>query len=235
MLMLFDDGFDTIELLTAIEEEFGVSIGDRDAEKLCTPSDVCEYLYRILNIPHAAESSRCLTAAAFFETRRRLVADIGNSDQRIYPNTPVEYFLPSRDRRAAWNHLGEFLNVSLPPLEFSNWAAMPPVCALGIILVTGLVMHSTILIGCFFVSLIPLMAGLAIAEHFFGYRVPRQYESVGALSAFLVPAVLRRAKSSPNLWNRDDIWQLIRSLTARAAAVPVSRIRPDTNFVRDLI
>ncbi|MES2963159.1 MAG: acyl carrier protein [Bdellovibrionota bacterium] len=38
------DSLDIVELVMAMEEEFGIEIPDEDAEKLKTVSDVCNYL-----------------------------------------------------------------------------------------------------------------------------------------------------------------------------------------------
>jgi acyl carrier protein len=38
------DSLDIVELVMAMEEEFGIEIPDEDAEKLKTVSDVCTYL-----------------------------------------------------------------------------------------------------------------------------------------------------------------------------------------------
>ena len=38
------DSLDTVELVMALEEEFGLEIGDEDAEKLLTVKQVVEYI-----------------------------------------------------------------------------------------------------------------------------------------------------------------------------------------------
>lgn len=38
------DSLDTVELVMAMEEEFGIEIADEDAERMQRVKDVCEYL-----------------------------------------------------------------------------------------------------------------------------------------------------------------------------------------------
>lgn len=38
-------GLDTVELVMAFEDEFGVSIKDEDAEKMITPGNVADYVF----------------------------------------------------------------------------------------------------------------------------------------------------------------------------------------------
>ena len=38
------DSLDTVELIMALEEEFGIEISDEDAEKIQTVNDVLEYI-----------------------------------------------------------------------------------------------------------------------------------------------------------------------------------------------
>ena len=40
------DSLDVVELVMALEEEFGLEIGDQDAEKLTTVKQVVEYIER---------------------------------------------------------------------------------------------------------------------------------------------------------------------------------------------
>jgi len=43
------DSLDTVELVMALEEEFGIEIPDEDAEKIQTVGDAIEYIQKHLN------------------------------------------------------------------------------------------------------------------------------------------------------------------------------------------
>lgn len=63
-------GLDTVELVMAIEDEFDISIPDKDAEKLQTMSDVQEYVQNTFKL---RKKFHCPNQHAFYQIRKALL------------------------------------------------------------------------------------------------------------------------------------------------------------------
>ena len=89
-------GLDSVELLIRVEQEFGIDIPDRDAERLTTPRTVADYICTRIEL---APTVACLTRSAFYRIRAAMVAD-GVAPQAIHPTTRFAdvYAGPARRR-----------------------------------------------------------------------------------------------------------------------------------------
>jgi len=118
-------GLDIVEFVMEVEEEFKVSISDREAERILTVGQLHAWLVDKLR---AIPTGRCLSSACFYRLRRTLMALFQIPRHRIRPGTPLDDVIPVDNRRAAWVRLNQALNdalpsasVSLPPLAFPRW------------------------------------------------------------------------------------------------------------------
>src|SRR5262245_5086412 len=108
-------GLDTIELVLAFEESFGLPIPNEDAEQLITPGDVVRYFERRL----ALGNGQCLEQRAFYRLRRASMTVLGQPRGSVRPATRWSDVLPSDGRRRAWRDLGT--TAALP-----HWPRMWP-------------------------------------------------------------------------------------------------------------
>lgn len=104
-------GLDIISFIVRIEECFGITISDEDAEKVATVGDLFSYVRAKLA---AGPSTQCLTAKAFYYLRRMLIEDYGCKQERIIPRMPLGELFPEDTRRQQLARLGRSLRVSLP-------------------------------------------------------------------------------------------------------------------------
>ncbi|MDR3615121.1 MAG: phosphopantetheine-binding protein [Candidatus Obscuribacterales bacterium] len=110
-------GLGSVELLLEIEEEFGVAIPDRDAEKMRTVGDVYEWLKRCIA---GIDPSMCLTQSVFYKLRRALVENYRLERHAIIPETRLTDFLSVRDIEDGWPFLQMFIEVHPPPFAIAN-------------------------------------------------------------------------------------------------------------------
>ena len=95
-------GLDSVELVMAIEEEFGIDIPDRDAEKMTTVGEVYEWLKtRIATTDPIA----CLTQRVFYQLRRALIANYG-LERRLIEIVPEGLPVPTKSRVPSTIRLG---------------------------------------------------------------------------------------------------------------------------------
>jgi len=83
-------GLDTVELIYAIEEHFGIDIPNEVAAKLTTVGDMHEYVYSELR----RKGDHALEHAQVFEALRQVVAEQAGVDpQRVKPEASFVYDL----------------------------------------------------------------------------------------------------------------------------------------------
>jgi len=236
--MLFDDGLDTVRLVAEVEDVFGISIPDKEAERIQTAGQLCDYLVKKIGAI-GSPSDSCLSAASFYLTRRKLASLFGVKQRAIGPDTAIEQFIPMEGRRAAWEELEEKLAIELPPLEFpQSWGIVPfCLCGVGLIaaMVAGAALGRGLLVAFAPTTFIASLWIIGTAELFFGFRVPRQCKTVGALSSLLMPDVLESRKPNQATWSQQEIWQLVQHLTAFCAGVSPKEVSRDSHFLGDFI
>ncbi len=111
-------GLDGVELILAIEDEFGVDIRDTDASTMYTVGDVFDYLKQHLNIIRA---STCSSQKCFHRLRQAIVENYKIQRGSIRLESKLSDFLPKKDIREGW-----------PYLQFYTYLKIPPDCNLQI-------------------------------------------------------------------------------------------------------
>lgn len=110
-------GLDSVELVMAIEEEFGLDIPDRDAEKMFTVGDIYEWLkLRIAT----ADPIACLTQRIFYKLRRALIENYRLERHLIAPDTRLTDLLSLDLVEEGWPFLQMFIDLKTPPFKVAN-------------------------------------------------------------------------------------------------------------------
>jgi hypothetical protein len=153
-------GEDTWELFEAIEESFGVDLGDYHALAGITVGELAENICRLANYP---AEERCLSAVAFYRLRRAFETLFSVPRTAILPTTSVVQLLPWKSRRTQWRLLQEHLGLTVPGLMYPGW-----------LLLLCLVTPAALLIS---------------AREFLGFRLSA-IEIIGGSLALIIPAVV---------------------------------------------
>lgn len=91
-------GLDSVELVIAFEEAFGLEIPDADAEKMFTPRSVIDFVEQRLG---SGSKPPCLSRRAFQKIRGQLM-EVGITRAAIRPDTPLANLFPQTTRRLRW-------------------------------------------------------------------------------------------------------------------------------------
>jgi acyl carrier protein len=113
-------GLDSVELVMAWEEVFGVSVSDSVASQMRTTCDAIEYFYG--QLPHAADE-RCLTQRTFYLLRRALIEATSMPHRQVTPTARLKQLLPAKGWRETWAHVAErspFRHWPSPSLRFGK-------------------------------------------------------------------------------------------------------------------
>lgn len=107
-------GLDGVELIMAIEEEFGIAIKDRHAEELYTVGLTYNYLQTRLK---EATLDSCLTQKIFYKLRRAIVANYKLSRHAIDLDTPLDKLITYEELESGWPYLQLHSELEIPPFE----------------------------------------------------------------------------------------------------------------------
>src|SRR5437763_15243690 len=110
-------GLDSVELVMELEDAFGVSIPDDDAEKAQTVGQTVLLIVDLLSRSRGPDPSYCASARAFYQLRRELVAHCGIARKVIRPDSRVGELVPSGPRRNAWADIARRCGLPKPRLN----------------------------------------------------------------------------------------------------------------------
>ncbi|HKB37229.1 MAG TPA: acyl carrier protein [Gemmataceae bacterium] len=110
---------DPLAVVMAVEEKFGVTIPDEEAEKICTMGQLYDF---VLAHVVRGRAQVCVTSAAFYRLRRALGEVCGVPRERVRPRARLEDLVPFFDRPRYWQELQARLSdLRLPPLRRPAW------------------------------------------------------------------------------------------------------------------
>ncbi len=216
-------GLDTVELVLAFEDEFGIVIDDRYAEKMRTPGDVADY---VISKVRTKRQDPCLSQIGFHRVRSLLMNEFAIPRKAIRPDTPLKDILVG-DIRNNWarlkNAIGTdyFPKLQRPPLFVATVVFGIPALIALLLFLSG--QAGSVALVCFF--------GLTvIAERLtsnLGNMTPRKLNNVEALIPFV-------GCVSNKVWNREQALERIIEITAEQLGLKQEDIREDSYFVEDL-
>jgi acyl carrier protein len=218
-------GLDSVELVLAVEEEFGINIDDADAARLMTPRLLSDYVITHLE-SIGGMKGRCLSQAGFYRIRSALVRQFGARRGEVRPDSPIRNFL-NRDIRKQWAQLKNAMDATrLPGLECKKSVAYPiqivvPFAGLALLVWADAPGWALVF------ALFALWVFALIVTDGLGDVVPENLATVGAL----VPYVRVRNQEE---WTREYVLQRVIQISAVQLGIPVDKIHPDSDFVKDL-
>ena len=109
-------GLDTVELVTRIEETFGIDIPDETASRLATPDDVAEYI--LTRVEVSAEPLPCLTQKAFHLLRRGFTRTLHVPPKAFTLDASLTDLLPDDWPDEAWERVGRDVGLKEWPSLF---------------------------------------------------------------------------------------------------------------------
>jgi len=105
-------GLDTVELIMAIEERFGIEIPDKEASEMRTVGDMQRFILSKVNV---SDEKTCMTQQAFHLIRRTAISAFGVSRRTLKPDTLLDSFIPKKHRFENWVRFQSSLGVMQMP------------------------------------------------------------------------------------------------------------------------
>ena len=225
-------GLDTVELVMAFEERFGIEIPDDAAENIVTVRDAIDFIYARVQHATSAEPSTCLSQQAFYRLRRAARAEFGVARNGLRPSTLLDAVVPPNDRQTAWDRfrvaaaMNDWPELARSPTTVIAMAAAV-VAAAAIIFVATKSLPFSLGAGLATgILLIPATSHLRV--HFVAPQ------TVGGLAEFIV-ARTAPTETPPQRdgWTREQVRQAVRSIVIEHLNVDPG-FSDDASFIDDL-
>lgn len=225
-------GLDGVEIVMSVEDRFNVSLPDYECSRVRTVADLAALV--ISRLPR--QSGVCATARAFYEVRKLMTAQGGLARGLIRPRTRLDELFPAGTRES-WKALREH-DRRLPALTRSPGADATLLWVSALVAFAwffgsaalagrfGIVTALPIALGALLVGIGALAAlGSRFAKHF-----PPGIETIGDVASVIAPV----AWSGNRLLTELRVLNEVRKLTAEQLGLPLDKVLPDSNFVKDL-
>ncbi len=206
----------------ALEERFGVTITDAEAEACVTPAAVTDLIFGKLR---ASDERVCVSQRAFYLLRVALTRSLGIPRQNMALGADVRSFTAGRSEREVWDNLKTAVQArSWPALSRPAWlVASLWLLALGSLCVFTTLLHWAIAASC------SVLIGLAAIRSTrpSRCRIPARFSRIRKLVPFVVT-------SDAIAWTRDQVSSLVKKVVTDQLGLREGQYREDAHFVNDL-
>lgn len=222
-------GLDTVEMIIAVEDRFGVAIADVDAERTTTVGQLHDLLLRLLA---GAATGRCKSQHVFYRLRRVLPVE---QRRIIRPDSPITSIFSAKVKRSRYERLAEDMNLKLPHLVTSPLLSV--LCGFPFLLTyVGLVtwgygyQDSVVVAILSALSVVPLYT-----LHTKFYEVLCNVVPAETIRDFIQKIVaINFSTIQPGQYSEREAWSTLQQVIVEAVGVSHEEITPTTRFVEDL-
>ncbi|MAJ46223.1 MAG: acyl carrier protein [Planctomycetaceae bacterium] len=225
-------GLDAVEIVMDVEDHFGITIQNAEAEHVRTVADLVALIQGRISAAHEAY---CPMLPAFLKLRTTVRDATGDKTFRIRPRQRIADRLSIPQRRQLWKRLSELLG-STPrglrrPQLLRQILGTSVVALLGIALITAVaidvrILPVTLAVAAFCIFL------LHIVTVQFRTVPPTEWVTFGDITAKLVGVTF--ATKQLQLRTADDILYELRPLIVDVLGVDGEKVVPDARFVEEL-
>jgi len=214
-------GLDSVELVMAFEETFGVAISDAEAVMCETPADV---IALVVGKIQTSGTEGCLSQRGFYVLRRALTKTLGIDRSAVSLDTGIRSLCSGRSDPELW----ELLKLAT---KARRW---PPLVRPRRLVWCLWLLTGAVLLGLFQVT-VPVFAwtgaslagcaGMLLTRRFEN-RIPAAYSRVRDLVPFAIT-------SSEITWSPDDVARQVKEIVMDQLGVSEEMYREDAHFIHD--
>lgn len=206
----------------SIEEGFGVTIADAEAEACVTPAAVIDLVFGKLR---ASDERVCVSQRAFYFLRKGLTRTLGVSRRKVDLSVDIRSFAAGKSDQEVWDDLKTAVQArSWPALARPRWlTAIIWILSLGTFCALITAFHWAVAVAC--TGLVAYVAARLTRP--FRSRIPARYSRLRELVPFAVT-------SDAISWTRDQVATLVRKLVIEQLGLREGQYREDAHFIKDL-
>jgi len=225
-------GLDAVEMIMEVEEHFGITITDEEAQGLYTVGDVVSV---ILKRVQAAASERCFCLPAFLALRRATRDVLRDDRVRIRPGDRLVERLSATERQELWKRLPTLLKAGAPLLVYPTPVRLILGASVALVTAGAAVIWSKVGLGPASVfllcSLVPL-AVIALSPNPCRTVPPEGWRTFGEITRHIAGSMAATKKW--NLPDSESVLAELRPIIASWLGVEESKVVPEARFIEDL-
>lgn len=222
-------GEDTWELFEAIEQSFGVDLGNyHDLAGI----SILELSQRIDDLAKYPVENSCLSSVAFNRLRRAFQNVTETPRSSVRPATRIHDLLPLRTRHLQWASLQSELGLELPRLNLPLWLlflcfTLPVSLLLYARFITGIRISAGIIaIGSIVLTLLALRAAMLYPAR----SIPANLETVGDLAKAVIARNYKAFASAHGSSPERGVFPALRLLIAMQTCISIEKLLPETRI-----
>jgi hypothetical protein len=229
-------GLDSVELVMAVEEKFGITISDEEAQEMRTVGDMHRC---VLGKVMMTEKSSCLTQKAFHLLRRTAKQLFSVPRDQFRPDAQLNLIVPKGSRRENWRKFQSAVGAANWPKLALSWAGALTLLALVFAVPWSMFVFGTAVLK--WNALVSGTAALAVMVLSIRARnfVTRPFETEFRQVSTVRDLAYVLAAQNPQLfgtehttWTADETWAVLASVIK--VQTGVSQFTQDSRFVDDL-
>lgn len=239
-------GLDAVELVMAVEDEFGVRFDDENFPQMRTVGEMERVVVAQLAAQHAVDDfGTCRCVPTFCRVRRTLMKLFDVPRNSIRVATQLEELVPRANRRNQWARLWQEFGQVPPELQFSarlQFALLAMTLIMAVSLAAVVIfwtmgtpnadIAANVIAASVALTAVSMCVLLALGKRF-TVRVP-EYCTVGDIVIRLTSPTLHNDGASLGRWSRDDVWRRIQAIISEQLNIPLEEITREASFVDDL-
>lgn len=215
-------GLDGVELVMAVEESFGITLSNDDAEKIFTPGMLIDAVYSKVK---TTDQKVCATQRAFYLLRNGVMRVLNVPRNSISLDTNIKMILGGRPEAQVWHELKTAVRAQRwPTLVRPKWLTNS-LCISCLCAYIALVTQFYWLFALFCTILLAIM--LYRGSKSWRTCIPPRYARLRELTYFAL-------SSDSILWTRDQVAVVIKKIVIEQLGLKESDYREDARFIEDL-
>jgi acyl carrier protein len=229
-------GLDSVEILVNVENAFGITISNYEAEKISTVGDIHSLVWRSIQ---GRESMRCKSQQLFYKLRYTLISKFQIARDDIALKASLNDIFPKENRRLLYRKLAKELQMKLPALVLpAPWRNALVIT--GVLLVPGMLVYTLIMVKVFnYTSWLYVLPVLGILATRFISNILDSVRTV--FEPALLNEYTRKVLSlnyatmiRDNDANRKEIEMVINQIIADQSGLEIHEITPEKRLGDDL-
>jgi len=225
-------GLDAVEMIMEIEDRFGITITDEEAQQIVTVGDMVSLIVKRLR---AAATRRCFCLPAFFALRRVIRQVVGDDRFRLRPVDDVVARLSPAQRRELWKRLPDLLGTAASELVYP-WPVQLIIVAIVALIIGGSVIIAAKLGGGIaFAFLVWTLVGfgwIAVTPNRLQTYPPKGWRTFADITRKIAGSIA--ATKQLELPDSEAVLVELRAIIVSWLGVDESKVVPEARFVEDL-
>lgn len=229
-------GLDSVEILVNVENAFGITISNFEAEKITTVGDIHSVVWRSVQ---GRQSMRCKSQQLYYKLRHLLITKFKVHKEDIELNASLNIIFPIINRRLLHRKLEKEMQLKLPLLVLpAVWEYILRIT--GVALIAGTLACSLIMVNGFhYTSWLYLLPGLGIVLTVFFSNVLDGVRTVFAPATLkdytqVVLSLNYTTLIQQNGTNKMEVELIINNVIAETIGLELHEISAEKNLVYDL-